>query len=158
MSKHVVNISILFIIFSLVTPSMANISSIENIELSTESIYKKITLTGSEYFLVSTPIERVDATNRIKNFYKKNKNRVSKGLYKISLRDNQDEDLFTIDIGNPFEIHAQHMGYEGQRSIGPNNNAKIEIYFPASIDPISIKIIKTNNQEINNIQNISLYK
>jgi hypothetical protein len=50
------------------------------------------------------------------------------------------------------------MGYEGQRSVGPNNNAQIEIYFPASIDPISIKIIKTNNQEINNIQNISLYR
>jgi len=158
MSKHLVNISILFIIFSAITPSMANINSIENIELSTEDIYKKITLTGSEYFLVSSPIETVVATNRIKNFYKKNKNRVSKGLYTISLRDNQDKELFTIDIGNPFEIHAQHMGYEGQRSIGPNNNAKIEFYFPASIDPSSIKIIKTNAQEINNIQNISLYK
>ena len=76
MSKHLVNISILFIIFSAITPSMANINSIENIELSTEDIYKKITLTGSEYFLVSSPIETVVATNRIKNFYKKNKNRV----------------------------------------------------------------------------------
>ena len=69
MSKHVVNISILFIIFSFITPLMANINSIENIELSTEDIYKKITLTGSEYFLVSSPIETVVATNRIKNFY-----------------------------------------------------------------------------------------
>ena len=158
MSKHVVNISILFIIFSVITPSMANINSIENIELSTEDVYKKITLTGSEYFLVSSPIETVVATNRVKNFYKKNKNRVSKGLYKISLRDNQDQELFTIDIGNPFEIHAQHIGYEGQRSIGANNNANIEFYFPSSIDPSSIKIIKINAQEINNIQNISLYK
>jgi hypothetical protein len=137
---------------------MANINSIENIELSTEDVYKKITLTGSEYFLVSSPIETVVATNRVKNFYKKNKNRVSKGLYKISLRDNQDQELFTIDIGNPFEIHAQHIGYEGQRSIGANNNANIEFYFPSSIDPSSIKIIKINAQEINNIQNISLYK
>ena len=128
MSKHVVKISILFIIFSVITPSMANINSIENIELSTEDVYKK------------------------------NKNRVSKGLYKISLRDNQDQELFTIDIGNPFEIHAQHIGYEGQRSIGANNNANIEFYFPSSIDPSSIKIIKINAQEINNIQNISLYK
>jgi|TARA_B110001454_G_scaffold149317_1_gene138709 hypothetical protein len=158
MSKHVVKISILFIIFSVITPSMANINSIENIELSTEDVYKKITLTGSEYFLVSSPIETVVATNRVKNFYKKNKNRVSKGLYKISLRDNQDQELFTIDIGNPFEIHAQHIGYEGQRSIGANNNANIEFYFPSSIDPSSIKIIKINAQEINNIQNISLYK
>ena len=158
MSKHVVNISILFIIFSVITPLMANINSIENIELSTEDIYKKITLTGSEYFLVSSPIETVFATNRIKNFYKKNKNRVSKGLYTISLRDNKDKELFTIDIGNPFEIHAQHIGYEGQRSIGANNNASIEFYFPSWIDPSSIKIIKSNAQEINNIQNISLYK
>ena len=158
MSKHVVKISILFIIFSVITPSMADINSIENIELSTEDVYKKITLTGSEYFLVSSPIETVVATNRVKNFYKKNKNRVSKGLYKISLRDNQDQELFTIDIGNPFEIHAQHIGYEGQRSIGANNNANIEFYFPSSIDPSSIKIIKINAQEINNIQNISLYK
>ena len=158
MSKHVVKISILFIIFSVITPSMANINSIENIELSTEDDYKKITLTGSEYFLVSSPIETVVATNRVKNFYKNNKNRVSKGLYKISLRDNQDQELFTIDIGNPFEIHAQHIGYEGQRSIGANNNANIEFYFPSSIDPSSIKIIKINAQEINNIQNISLYK
>ena len=158
MSKHVVKISILFIIFSVITPSMADIYSIENIELSTEDVYKKIALTGSEYFLVSSPIETVVATNRVKNFYKKNKNRVSKGLYKISLRDNQDQELFTIDIGNPFEIHAQHIGYEGQRSIGANNNANIEFYFPSSIDPSSIKIIKINAQEINNIQNISLYK
>ena len=158
MSKHVVKISILFIIFSVITPSMANINSIESIELSNEGMYKKIILTGSEYFLVSSPIETVVATNRIKNFYKKNKNRVSKGLYKISLRDNQDQELFTIDIGNPFEIHAQHIGYEGQRSIGANNNANIEFYFPSSIDPSSIKIIKINAQEINNIQNISLYK
>ena len=74
------------------------------------------------------------------------------------MRDNQDQELFTIDIGNPFEIHAQHIGYEGQRSIGANNNANIEFYFPSSIDPSSIKIIKINAQEINNIQNISLYK
>ncbi len=38
MSKHVVKISILFIIFSVITPSMANINSIENIELSTEGM------------------------------------------------------------------------------------------------------------------------
>ena len=104
MSKHVVKISILFIIFSVINPLMANINSIENIELSNEGMYKKIILTGSEYFLVSSPIETVVATNRIKNFYKKNKNRVNKGLYAISLRDKQDKELFTIDIGNPFEM------------------------------------------------------
>ena len=46
----------------------------------------------------------------------------------------------------------------GRKDPTPLTFAGLEIYFPASIDPISIKIIKTNNQEINNIQNISLYK
>ena len=68
--------------------------------------------------------------------------------YSVSLLDKGLKVLYEIPIGDPFNLYAEHFGYEGERAILPIKNPSLEIPIPTSINPIYLRLNISNSGEI----------
>ena len=78
--------------------------------------------------------------------------------YSVSLLDKGLQVLYEIPIGDPFNLYAEHFGYEGERAILPIKNPSLEIPIPTSINPIYLRLNISNRGEVHLGEELEIYK
>ena len=78
--------------------------------------------------------------------------------YSVSLLDKGLKVLYEIPIGDPFNLYAEHFGYEGERAILPIKNPSLEISIPTSINPIYLRLNISKNGEVHLGQELEIYR
>ena len=78
--------------------------------------------------------------------------------YSVSLLDKGLKVLYEIPIGDPFNLYAEHFGYEGERAILPIKNPSLEIPIPTSINPIYLRLNISNSGEVHLGEEIEIYR
>ena len=78
--------------------------------------------------------------------------------YSVSLLDKGLQVLYEIPIGDPFNLYAEHFGYEGERAILPIKNPSLEIPIPTSINPIYLRLNISNSGEVHLGEELEIYK
>jgi hypothetical protein len=53
-----------------------------------------------------------------------------------------------VPLGDPFNLYAEHFGYEGKNSVIPIRNPYVEVPIPTSIDPVFVRLDRKNKDEI----------
>ena len=79
-------------------------------------------------------------------------------LYSISLLDKSLQVLYEIPIGDPFNLYAEHFGYEGERAILPIKNPSLEIPIPTSINPIYVRLNIIKSGQVYLGEELEIYK
>jgi len=78
--------------------------------------------------------------------------------YSVSLLDKGLQVLYEIPIGDPFNLYAEHFGYEGERAILPIKNPSLEIPIPTSIDPIYLRLNISKSGEVHLGEELEIYR
>ena len=68
--------------------------------------------------------------------------------YSISFLNEDHQLLYQVPLGDPFNLYAEHFGYEGKNSVIPIRNPYVEVQIPASIDPVFVRLDRKNKDEI----------
>ena len=64
-------------------------------------------------------------------------------IYEIVFFDANDKQIYKANIGNPFLVKAQHIGFEGSDYFyGYDNQGSFNVPYPKNIEPKSIVIYK----------------
>ena len=79
-------------------------------------------------------------------------------LYSISLLDQEHQVLYQIPIGDPFNLYAEHFGYEGEQTILPIKNPYLEVPIPATINPVYVRLDTSYSGEIRLGEEIKVYR
>ena len=79
-------------------------------------------------------------------------------LYSISLLDQEHQVLYQIPIGDPFNLYAEHFGYEGEQTILPIKNPYLEVPIPVTINPVYIRLDTSYKGEIRLGEEIQVYR
>ena len=79
-------------------------------------------------------------------------------LYSISLLDQEHQVLYQIPIGDPFNLYAEHFGYEGEQTILPIKNPYLEVPIPATINPVYVRLDTSYSGEIRLGEEIKIYR
>ena len=77
--------------------------------------------------------------------------------YKLSFLNVEYEVVYQVPLGDPFHLHAQHFGYEGEKSILPIKNPYIEVSFPVSVDPTFIRLDTINGKQLKLGEELEIY-
>ena len=77
--------------------------------------------------------------------------------YSVSLLNEDHQLLFQVPLGDPFNLYAEHFGYEGKKSILPIKNPYVELLIPASIDPIFVRLDSKTKDKIKIGEELSIY-
>ena len=78
--------------------------------------------------------------------------------YSVSLLDKGLKVLYEIPIGDPFNLYAEHFGYEGEIAVLPIKNPSLEIPIPTSINPIYLRLNISNSGEVHLGDELEIYK
>ena len=78
--------------------------------------------------------------------------------YSVSLLDQDLQVLYEISIGDPFNLYAEHFGYEGERAILPITNPYLEIPIPTSINPVFIRLNIRKSGEVYLGEELEIYR
>ena len=78
--------------------------------------------------------------------------------YSVSLLDKGLKVLYEIPIGDPFNLYAEHFGYEGERAILPIKYPSLEIPIPTSINPIYLRLNISNSGEVHLGEELVIYR
>ena len=79
-------------------------------------------------------------------------------LYSISLLDKSLQVLYEIPIGDPFNLYAEHLGYEGERAILPITNPSLEIPIPTLVNPIFVRLNINKSGEVHLGEELEIYR
>ena len=158
MQKKIFIISLLLLSFGLTNDLDAQISQDNQIALQFADVseFKALRLKGSETNLEISEIKNVDRNVKIEKQLRKAMQR--KSDYFISLQNDDGNVIYQYGIGNPFEIHLQHSGFEDEIARVINDNAEIMIYYPSKLNPASISLKKTINEKAVTLDRISIMK
>ena len=158
MQKKIFIISLLLLSFGLTNDLDAQISQGNQITLQFEDVseFKALRLKGSETNLEISEIKNVDRNVKIEKQLRKAMQR--KSDYFISLQNDDGNIIYQYGIGNPFVIHLQHSGFEDEIARVIDDNAEIMIYYPSKLNPASISLKKTINEEAVTLDRISIMK
>ena len=74
----------------------------------------------------------------------------------LKLIDQEGRDVFLIGIGNPFYVHAQHIGYEDSDIFGGYITTDIDIAIPMNLDISQIVLVSQDEFGLKEIKKISL--
>ena len=74
----------------------------------------------------------------------------------LKLLDQEGRDVFLIGIGNPFYVHAQHIGYEDSDIFGGYITTDIDIAIPMNLDISQIVLVSQDEFGLKEIKKISL--
>ena len=78
--------------------------------------------------------------------------------YSVSFLNEDHQLLYQVPLGDPFNLYAEHFGYEGQRSVIPIRNPYVEVQIPASIDPVFVRLDTKNKDEIKLGEELIIYR
>ena len=78
--------------------------------------------------------------------------------YSVSLLDKSLQVLYEIPIGDPFNLYAEHLGYEGERAILPITNPSLEIPIPTLVNPIFVRLNINKSGEVHLGEELEIYR
>tara|TARA_B100001109_G_C18569437_1_gene338009 strand:+ start:17 stop:499 length:483 start_codon:yes stop_codon:yes gene_type:complete len=76
--------------------------------------------------------------------------------YALRILDSDRNEIFIIGLGNPFYIHAQHIGYEDSDSFGTYIDADIQIALPIDNDASYFVLLSQENKFLKKINEIKI--
>ena len=79
-------------------------------------------------------------------------------LYSISLLDKSLQVLYEIPIGDPFNLYAEHFGYEGEIAVLPIKNPSLEIPIPTLVNPFFVRLNINKSGEVHLGEELEIYK
>ena len=78
--------------------------------------------------------------------------------YSVSFLNEDHQLLYQVPLGDPFNLYAEHFGYEGKKSVIPIRNPYVEVPIPASIDPVFVRLDIKNKDEIKLGEELIIYR
>ena len=78
--------------------------------------------------------------------------------YSVSFLNEDHQLLYQVPLGDPFNLYAEHFGYEGKKSVIPIRNPYVEVLIPASIDPVFVRLDIKNKDEIKLGEELIIYR
>jgi len=78
--------------------------------------------------------------------------------YSVSFLNEDHQLLYQVPLGDPFNLYAEHFGYEGKKSVIPIRNPYVEVLIPASIDPMFVRLDTKNKDEIKLGEELIIYR
>jgi len=78
--------------------------------------------------------------------------------YSVSFLNEDHQLLYQVPLGDPFNLYAEHFGYEGKKSVIPIRNPYVEVQIPASINPVFVRLDTKNKDEINLGEELIIYR
>ena len=78
--------------------------------------------------------------------------------YSVSLLDKSLQVLYEIPIGDPFNLYAEHLGYEGERAILPITNPSLEIPIPTLVNPVFVRLNINKSGEVHLGEVLEIYR
>ena len=68
--------------------------------------------------------------------------------YSVSFLNEDHQLLYQVPLGDPFNLYAEHFGYEDKKSVIPIRNPYVEVPIPTSIDPVFVRLDIKGKDEI----------
>ena len=159
-------VKILFIIsltlFSL--NSFSNETEINSLDLKANSIKlsgiqywsnKKVILSGFEDNFSQVELQ---STSPILISEVRQKKFPFASQYSVSFLNEDHQLLYQVPLGDPFNLYAEHFGYEGKKSVIPIRNPYVEVLIPASIDPVFVRLDTKSKDEIKLGEELIIYR
>ncbi|HIM21819.1 MAG TPA: hypothetical protein EYI81_02615 [Gammaproteobacteria bacterium] len=78
--------------------------------------------------------------------------------YSVSFLNEDHQLLYQVPLGDPFNLYAEHFGYEGKKSVIPIRNPYVEVPIPASIDPVFVRLDIKSKDEIKLGEELIIYR
>ena len=78
--------------------------------------------------------------------------------YSVSFLDEDHQLLYQVPLGDPFNLYAEHFGYEDKKSVIPIRNPYVEVLIPASIVPMFVRLDTKNKDEIKLGEELIIYR
>ena len=78
--------------------------------------------------------------------------------YSVSFLNEEHQLLYQVPLGDPFNMYAEHFGYEGKKSVIPIRNPYVEVPIPASIDPVFVRLDTKSKDEIKLGEELIIYR
>ena len=78
--------------------------------------------------------------------------------YSVSFLNEDHQLLYQVPFGDPFNLYAEHFGYEGKKSVIPIRNPYVEVLIPASIDPVFVRLDTKSKDEIKLGEELIIYR
>ena len=78
--------------------------------------------------------------------------------YSVSFLNEDHQLLYQVPLGDPFNLYAEHFGYEDKKSIIPIRNPYVEVLIPASIDPVFVRLDIKGKDEIKLGEELIIYR
>ena len=78
--------------------------------------------------------------------------------YSVSFLNEDPQLLYQVPLGDPFNLYAEHFGYEGKNSVIPIRNPYVEVPIPASIDPVFVRLDTKSKDEIKLGEELIIYR
>ena len=78
--------------------------------------------------------------------------------YNVSFLNEDHQLLYQVPLGDPFNLYAEHFGYEGKKSVIPIRNPYVEVLIPASIDPVFVRLDTKSKDEIKLGEELIIYR
>ena len=113
-----------------------NLISPENISLNKDAKIYEISASFNNMILKSSKIAKPS-----KKFLQKFSTISKKDRYAIQVLDNKGKQVLILGIGNPFYIHADHIGYEQSHDFGGYIDQNFEIAIPLNINASNLLLL-----------------
>ena len=78
--------------------------------------------------------------------------------YSISFLNEDHQLLYQVPLGDPFNLYAEHFGYEDKKSVIPIRNPYVEVPIPTSIDPVFVRLDIKGKDEIKLGEELIIYR
>ena len=78
--------------------------------------------------------------------------------YSVSFLNEDHQLLYQVPLGDPFNLYAEHFGYEDKKSVIPIRNPYVEVLIPASIDPVFVRLDTKSKDEIKLGEELIIYR
>ena len=78
--------------------------------------------------------------------------------YSVSFLNEDHQLLYQVPLGDPFNLYAEHFGYEDKKSVIPIRNPYVEVLIPASIDPVFVRLDTKSKAEIKLGEELIIYR
>ena len=78
--------------------------------------------------------------------------------YSVSFLNEDHQLLYQVPLGDPFNLYAEHFGYEDKKSVIPIRNPYVEVLIPASIDPVFVRLDTKSKDKIKLGEELIIYR
>ena len=144
--------------------SFSSETEINSLDLKANSIklsgiqywsYKKVILSGFEDNFSQVELQ---STSPILISEVRQKKFPFASQYSVSFLNEDHQLLYQVPLGDPFNLYAEHFGYEGKKSVIPIRNPYVEVPIPTSIDPVFVRLDIKNKDEIKLGEELIIYR